>query len=404
MKKLTVSELTGLIKNCLEDNFPQLSVEGEVSNFKPYSSGHLYFTLKDAGAVLSAVMFRNSARTLNFQPKDGKLVLATGKIQLYPPRGGYQLVVDSMEELSGTGDILAMLEKRKRVFAEEGLFNEERKRPIPRFPATVAVITSPTGAAIRDILQILSRRAPALRIIVLPSPVQGAEAAPVIARRVEQANFWRLADVLIVGRGGGSIEDLLPFSEEVVVRAVAASGIPVISAVGHEIDWALSDFAADLRAPTPSAAAELVSENHVETLSSIRYYAKFLRDAAVSRFERARLLLKPFRKDELEGRFRLILQPRLIRFDDAKESLLDALNVLIEQMRRRLEIAKTALEAASPLAILERGYSVVINTDTGRVVRGSGDVSEGSLLSIQPLEGRISARVETIEAGARKTQ
>ncbi|MDR2468614.1 MAG: exodeoxyribonuclease VII large subunit [Spirochaetaceae bacterium] len=393
VKKYSVSEITGLIKQCLEDGFASVSIEGEISNFKTYPSGHHYFTLKDSGAVLSAVMFKNSTRTLAFQPKDGKLVLANGKIQVYPPRGGYQLVVDTMEELSGTGDILAMLEKRKRAFAEEGLFAEERKRPIPRFPETVAVVTSPSGAAIRDILQILARRAQGVRIIVLPTAVQGAEAAPFIARRIEQANFWQLADVLIVGRGGGSIEDLLPFSEEVVVRAIAASTIPVISAVGHEIDWALSDFAADLRAPTPSAAAELVSENRMETLSSVRYYTQFLKDTAHSRLERARLLIKPFSASDLERRFRLILQPRLIRFDDAKEALLNGVDAVVRQRRTQIDLIKTVLEAANPRAILERGFSVVTQAVTGKIIRRAEDARPGEILKIRPLHGEIYAQV-----------
>ncbi|MDR2480981.1 MAG: exodeoxyribonuclease VII large subunit [Spirochaetaceae bacterium] len=396
--RFSVSEITNLIKGCLEETFSSVKVEGELSNFKPYPSGHLYFTLKDINAVISAVMFKNSARSLNFKPKDGKTVLAEGRIQVYPPRGGYQLVVETMEELSSTGDILAMLERRKAAFAKEGLFSEERKRPIPRFPETVGVVTSPSGAAIRDILQILSRRAQGIRVIVLSAPVQGAEAAPVIARRIEQANLWRLADVLIIGRGGGSIEDLLPFSEEAVVRAVALSKIPVISAVGHEIDWALSDFAADLRAPTPSAAAELVSEDRLETLSGIRYLTKMMKDTVINRLEMARLLIKPFNAEDLERRFRLILQPRLIRFDDAKETLLNCIDKLVRLRRNRLELVKTALESANPHMVMERGYSIVINTKTGAVVRRAGDVQTGDILSIRPVEGEIKTRVEEVIA------
>jgi len=392
-KTFTVSQLTELIGAKLESEFAWVAVEGEISNYKPYPSGHIYFTLKDEGAVISAVIFKYSARKLDFKPKDGTKVIATGQVQVYAPRGNYQLVVDKMEELDGTGDILAMLEKRKKKLAAEGLFDEERKKAIPRFPAAVGVITSPKGAAIRDILQVLSRRAPGLRVIVLPALVQGDGAAEMIARRVEQANQWALADVLIVGRGGGAMEDLLPFSEECVVRAIAASEIPVISAVGHEIDWALSDFAADLRAPTPSAAAELVCENHLETLSALSYWTKNLHQFMQSRLERVKLMLKPFSAENLEQQFRFILQPRLMRFDGAREVLFEGMREITDDIRQKLTVLKTALESASPKSILERGFSVVINSASGKVVRRSSEARPGELLTIRPLEGVINAQV-----------
>ncbi|MDR2521928.1 MAG: exodeoxyribonuclease VII large subunit, partial [Spirochaetaceae bacterium] len=358
----------------------------------PSSTGHLYFTLKDAAAQISAVMFKNSLRALTFQPKDGMLVRAQGRISVYPQRGSYQIICESLE-LAGAGDILAMLEKRKRALAEEGLFAEERKQPLPRFPRCVGVVSSPTGAAVRDILNVLWRRAAGLLVRILPAPVQGAEAAPVIAARIEQANRWNLCDVLIVGRGGGSIEDLLPFSEECVVRAVAASAIPVVSAVGHEIDWALSDFAADLRAPTPSAAAELVSENRGAALAWVRSETAALHQVLRARCGTGRLLIKPFTPDEIERRFRSILQPRLVRLDDAKEALLDTLNERLTQARTRLEMQTLALETASPLAVLERGFSIVTNTRTGAVVKADTDVLRGDVLHIRPARGRLTASV-----------
>ena len=370
-------------------------MEGEITNYRPSSTGHLYFTLKDAGATLQVVMFKNRLKSLDFTPRDGQRVRARGSISVYPQRGTYQLVCEWLEQ-AGTGDLLAMLEERKRRLAAEGLFDAERKKTIPRFPETVGVVSSPTGAAVQDILNILRRRAAGIRVILFPTPVQGAEAAPIIARRIEQANQWKLVDVLIVGRGGGSLEDLLPFSEEVVVRAVANSAIPVISAVGHEIDWALSDFAADLRAPTPSAAAELVSENRQETLDMVRDYRKFLEESIEGRLDRARLLLKPFAPENLELRFRTILQPRLVRFDDAKEALLLFMKNRITEARRRLELAVNTLEGASPLAILERGYAVVQDADSGRLIRRAAEVEPGQLLRIRPMEGRFTARTETI--------
>jgi exodeoxyribonuclease VII large subunit len=338
-------------------------------------------------------MFRNRLRTLSFEPKDGMLLRVRGGLSVYAPRGSYSIVCEEME-LAGSGDILAMLEKRKQVLAAEGLFDESRKRSLPRFPAVVGVVSSPTGAALQDILNVLGRRAASVRVIILPTPVQGSEAAEIIARRIEQVNQWKLADVLIVGRGGGSLEDLLPFSEEVVVRAVADSGIPVVSAVGHEIDWALCDFAADLRAPTPSAAAELVSGEWATVDETIRSAADFFKAAIENRIDKARLLLRPFRVEDLEYRFRAILQPRLIRFDDAKEALIKSLSDLVSGLRRRLELAQAVLEAGSPLAVMERGFSMVVNSRTGMIVRHANDTHPGDRLSIRPLSGSITAITE----------
>ena len=395
-RKLTVSELTGRIRQTLENGFGELVVEGELSNCRPSSTGHLYFTLKDAGAAISAVMFKNQLRNLGFAPRDGMLLRVRGRLSVYAQRGSYQIICEEMEE-AGAGDILALLEKRKRALAAEGLFDGARKKPLPRFPSTVGVVSSPTGAALRDILTILARRAAGIEVVILPAPVQGAEAAAIIARRIEQANQWKLADVLILGRGGGSLEDLLPFSEEIVVRAVAASEIPVISAVGHEIDWALSDFAADLRAPTPSAAAELVSENRAEALEQARSAGESLRETMDMRLDRARLLIKPFSVEDLEYRFRGILQPSLVRFDDAKEALLKNLADRIGDVHRRADLVRAHLEASNPRVILERGFSVVINERTGKTLRHAGETKPGERLIIHPLKGAIAALVEKVE-------
>jgi exodeoxyribonuclease VII large subunit len=392
-QKFTVSELTGLIKQSLEEGFPSVLVEGELSNCKPSSTGHFYFSLKDPGAKIDAVMFKNRLSYLGFEPKDGMLVRARGRISVYPQRGNYQLVAEEME-LAGQGDILAMLEARKRALAAEGLFDAERKKPIPRFPETVAVVSSPTGAAVQDILNILRRRAAGISVIVLPAPVQGVEAAPIIARRIEQANQWKLADVIIVGRGGGALEDLLPFSEEAVVRAIADSEIPVVSAVGHEIDNALSDLAADLRAPTPSAAAELVSAQRGEVLETVRAAARKMAETIRDKIERARLLARPFSLEDLEYRFRAILQPRLIRLDDAKEELLNGLSDKVNELRRRLELSRMALEAGSPAAIMEKGFAMVINEESGEILRRADQTRAGDRLRIKLMEGTVKARTE----------
>ena len=398
-EKMTVSELTELIRRTLEGGFPSIVVEGELSNYRPSSTGHLYFTLKDSSASISAIMFRNRIRSLTFEPKDGMLLRVKGSLSVYAQRGTYSIVCEEMER-AGEGDILAMLEERKRALAKEGLFDEERKKGIPRFPETVGVVSSPTGAALQDILNILKRRARGIKVIVLPTAVQGALAGESIARRIEQANIWNLADVLIVGRGGGSLEDLLPFSDELVIRAIAASAIPVISAVGHEIDWALSDFAADLRAPTPSAAAELVSEDWEDTLLNISAIKTELSSYIKNRIERVRLMVKPFEAENLVQRFRSILQPRMLRFDEARDAITENLEEKITELRQRLLLAKTTLEAGSPLLILEKGFSLVMpirKGKTGPPIRRWDEVKTGEQLLIRPLEGLITALVESTD-------
>jgi exodeoxyribonuclease VII large subunit len=391
----TVSSLTSLIKERLEEGFPALRVEGEISNFRPASSGHLYFSLKDSGAVIQAVMFRGRAASLAFRPADGTFVRVSGALSVYPPRGNYQIICESME-LGGEGAILAMLEERKRVFAAEGLFDAERKRPLPRFPDRVAVITSPTGAAIRDILSVLSRRNAAVSIVILPSPVQGAEAAPELAAMIRIANIHAMADVIILSRGGGSLEDLLPFSDEAVVRAVAESRIPVISAVGHEIDFPLSDFAADLRAPTPSAAAELVASESDAALARTLEIRRAIRDSLSSLAYRQRSRLERFSVEELEYAFRNLHQPVLQRFDDAKECLFDSLSALAEAKKIRLKLALSSIDASNPASIMERGYSVVRDAASGELRVSSSEIEVGERLSISFRSGKAIAVAEEI--------
>lgn len=392
-KVYSVSEITGLIKESLESGFPYVCVEGEISNFRPASSGHLYFSLKDRDALIQAVMFRGKAMALRFQPADGLLVRVRGALSVYPARGNYQVICESMEQ-SGEGAILAMLEERKRRLAAEGLFDQDRKRPIPAFPESVAVITSPTGAAVRDILNVVKRRNSGMRVVILPTAVQGAEAPSQIVQMLKIANERSLGEVIILARGGGSLEDLLPFSDEAVVRAVAASGIPVISAVGHEVDWSLSDFAADLRAPTPSAAAELVSSERDKTLDRVMDLREALTQQMRRRIEGIRSLLGHFSQDELEYKFRNRYQPLLMRFDDAKEGLFDSLRSAVQENRRRLERSAAAIEASNPTAILSRGYSIVTDPKTGSTVRSSRDLSPGQLVALRFHSGRAAARIQ----------
>ena len=280
----TVTQITSLIKEILEASFNNITLEGEISNWRPSAAGHIYFTLKDSNSQIKAVIFRGTASKLSFSPKDGNKVRCKGSLSVYAPQGNYQIIVTSME-LAGQGNILQMLEERKKKLAAEGLFDSNRKKNLPMFPKTIGVVTSPTGAAIRDILNVSKRRNPTININILPAIVQGEGAAETIVKMIELANFYELCDVLIIGRGGGSLEDLLPFSEESVVRAIANSKIPTISAVGHEIDWAISDFAADRRAPTPSAAAEMAVPLLGDIQQQLTYYKDSMYTAIKQRVE-----------------------------------------------------------------------------------------------------------------------
>ncbi len=395
-KIFSVTEINSLIKDMLEGSFPQLTIEGEISNYRPNSTGHLYFTLKDSANQISAVMFRGYANYLNFKIQDGMKVQCTGKLTVYGAQGKYQINVTKMS-VAGEGAILKMLEDRKRKLAAEGLFDQAKKKPLPVFPRTIGIVTSPTGAALRDILQITKRRNKCVSVVVLPAVVQGSDAAQTIARQIYTANRSALCDVLIVGRGGGSLEDLLPFSEEIVVRAIASSEIPVVSAVGHEIDWALSDYAADVRAPTPSAAAELVVPELSAVVQFIQQNSKNLYDSIKDRLEKIKLMVKNFDPQNLELQVRTIEQPLLSRFDNAKDALFQNIIQKIRDTRQRIDNCVTVLENASPQTILDRGYSMVRNKETKKIIRSNIDVEIGNEIEIIPAKGKITAKVEKIE-------
>lgn len=390
-KVFSVTELNNLIKELLE-GFPTINLEGEISNYRPNSSGHLYFNLKDQNSVISAVMFRGSATYLSFAPKDGMKVQVTGKLSVYGPQGKYQIVITKMS-ISGEGAILKMIEERKRMLAAEGLFDQSRKKKLPLFPETIGVVTSPTGAALRDILQITKRRNKCVSVVVLPALVQGAEAAETIVRQIRNANRAKLCDVLIVGRGGGSLEDLLPFSEESVVRAICESEIPVVSAVGHEIDWALSDYAADLRAPTPSAAAEITVPELTKVKAALMQYSQFFYQEAMNRVQKVRLTIKSFDPQNLELKFRSIEIPLLSRFDNAKDALFQNINSKLRDTRQIIDNCVTVLENASPQTIFDRGYSMVRIKDSNKILRDSSEVSPGAEIEIVPAKGKITAQV-----------
>ena len=388
----SVTSLTSVIKELLESSFVNISLEGEISGYRPNSSGHLYFTLKDENSQISAVMFRGKTSGLKFVPKDGIKVRCTGSISVYAPRGNYQIIISKME-IEGEGNILQILEERKMRLAAEGLFNSDRKKRIPFFPKKIGVITSPTGAALRDILQITKRRNPAVEVIVFPAVVQGNDAAPSIVRQIQAANDFKMVDTLIVGRGGGSIEDLLPFSEESVVRAVAKSEIPVISAVGHEIDWALCDYAADCRAPTPSAAAEIAVPQLIDIKNDLNGYQNEMLSLINAKVEKMKLLIKSFNPDSMEMRFRTIEQPYLMRLENAKNALQTNFDEKIKNFRQFLRESVQILEGASPKTILARGYSMVKTAD-GKIIRSQTDVKNGEKIEIYPAEGKILATVD----------
>lgn len=388
--ELSVTDLTTLIKRTLEEGFYGLRVSGEVSNFRPASSGHWFFTLKDSKSALSAIMFKSSAWRVNFKPQEGDKVVVTGSLDVYAARGTYQLKCDTMEK-SGTGDILALLEKRKREYDALGYFAPERKKKIPVKPKRVGVVTSATSAALQDILQILGRRAPSLDILILPATVQGNTAAQTIANRIRQANLLLLCDVLIVGRGGGSLEDLLPFSEDAVIQAIYESEIPVISSVGHEIDWALSDFVADLRAPTPSAAAELVSQGILDLRQSVESTR-----AAIHKGMLHRLQLLEHRipsTDAMQRSIKHLLEKREYLLANAAQNMSQAYKDKLEKSTQRVVLATRELQALSPLAILARGYTLVFDSQ-GKALHNREEAKVGDHIKLTFIDGSRKALIE----------
>ena len=390
-KVYSISEITNKVKDILERNVGYVVLEGEISNYKAQSSGHLYFTLKDDNAAISAVMFKGKAMGLKFALKDGLTVKASGQITVYQKRGTYQIVIDKME-LSGEGDILRMLELRKQKLSSEGLFDSNRKRRLPFLPEKVAIITSPTGAAVQDIINVCTRRNPKLQLNILPAVVQGEEAAPSLIKQLKIANLHNLGDVIIIGRGGGSIEDLLPFSDEELVREIASSNIPVISSVGHEIDWALSDYASDVRAPTPSAAAELVTPLLSDVIEELSKAHEGLINSINNRIEKLKLLCSSFSGERLELMFRRIEQPFLMRFDDAKEALLRNMKERILEVKRYHLLLQERLRGVSPKDILKRGFSIVTN-EKGKPVASAKNVKEAEELNVMTYDGSFGVSV-----------
>ena len=386
----TVSDLTEAIKVKL-DEFPVIRVKGEISNTRPSGAGHIYFTLKDSKAVISAVLFRGRAVRCPVKPADGMQVTAEGRIDVYPPRGSYQLIVESIEG-EGRGALLAALEERKQRLKREGLFDQDKKKPLPPYPRRVAVITSPTGAAVRDILQVLGRRSAAPRVTILPAQVQGADAAGQIADQLRRAWVYRLGDVVILARGGGSLEDLMPFSEEAVVRAAAMCPLPVVSGVGHETDVSLADFAADVRAATPSAAAELVSDRSEDLLIRARGFRREAADILGMRLVTAGNVLRRFGRRELSRFITARLDEAARRSDEARRELCRAAGERLGRYRQRLDMARQLAAEASPAAIMERGYAQVRRE--GHLITDAAELTAGDSVELRFARGRAGARIK----------
>lgn len=438
---LTVSRLTALVRGVLEDNFEHVWVQGEVSNLSLPSSGHLYFSLKDDGAQVRCVMFKSAARNLKFRPADGMALIVRGRITVYDQRGEYQLVCEYLEP-AGIGALQLAFEQLRERLGREGLFDQERKRPLPTFPQRIGVITSPTGAAVHDILNVLRRRFSSLEVLIFPVRVQGEGAGAEIARGIEEMNRLAGADVLIVGRGGGSLEDLWAFNEEIVARAVRRSRIPVISAVGHETDWTICDFTADLRAPTPSAAAEMVIASADELRRQVEGLAHRLQRAVEVRLSLLRSRVLSLRRmlhdpsgtlghlslrlDDLQERLHLALARSSARrrenFARLETSLLhhsparraDQLRQRLEQLTARLErrmllsletrkqrfgTAAARLGVLSPLETLARGY-VVTETSEGRLVTTAGSLTPGDRVKLRFRDGIALCEIEEVHSGS----
>ncbi len=436
----SVSRLNSEVRAVLEGSFPLIWVEGEISNLAAPASGHLYFSLKDSHAQVRCAMFRMQRRYLRFRPENGMQVLLRARVGLYEGRGDFQLIAEHMEA-AGEGALRQAFERLKQQLAKEGLFAPEKKQALPPFPHCIGVITSPSGAAIRDVLSVIKRRFPGLPVIVYPVPVQGDDAADAIRQAIRLANQRHDCDLLILTRGGGSLEDLMPFNDEGVARAIADSGIPIVSAVGHEIDFTIADLVADQRAPTPSAAAEMVTPDRIELSQHLQHLNRRLQQRMQQQLDRSadrlahlhrrllqqdpgnRLLQWQQRLDELEQRLRLAIGNRIQRLDAQlrtiqarlsaqtplhlltriaqQRQLLEqrlhlAMHALLHHKQQRLAALAANLHTLSPLATLQRGYSITRLLPDKGVLQSATDAAPGDQLETLLAQGRLISRVESV--------
>lgn len=414
---LSVSELNAAVRNVLEGSFADIWIEGEISNFAAPGSGHWYFSMKDEHAQVKCAMFRGSQRRVNFTPKNGAHVLIRARVSLYEARGEFQLIADYMEE-RGEGKLRRAFEALKKKLETAGWFSEDLKKPLPEFPACIGVVTSPTGAAIRDILTVLKRRYPCVQVIIYPTLVQGDTAAPTIAAAIKTANNRQECDVLIVSRGGGSLEDLWPFNEECVAKAIFESHIPVISGVGHEIDFTIADFVADVRAPTPSAAAEIAVPDRIELLLTLRRHTQqiirhitqklktdqhqlnWMQKHLQQQHPRRKLAEKMQQLDYFEARL-LQLAPQL-RIQQLQQQLQQFTHQLSTRVRQdiqtqtgKLAQASATLDGISPLKTLQRGYAIATSKNN-QLLLNAKTVHQGDAIKVKLMQGSLACRVEGV--------
>jgi exodeoxyribonuclease VII large subunit len=394
---LSVTQLTYQIKSLLEENFPEVWVEGEISNLTVPQSGHAYFTLKDEQSQARAVLFRSSQRFLKFTLQHGIQVICRGRVSVYEPRGEYQFIVDYIEP-KGVGALQLAFEQLKSKLEKEGLFDLDRKKPLPLLPQRIGLVTSPTGAAIRDMLRVIKRRHPKMHILIYPVPVQGAEAAPAIVEAIRYFNQERNVDVMIVGRGGGSLEDLWAFNEEVVARAIYGSKIPIISAVGHETDYTIADFVSDLRSPTPSAGAEMVVKTEESFRESIRSLESGLITSIRQRLELTRSSLREFTR--LLADPRRVLEQYSQRVDELAGRLATGLRHTLRRDQALLAALASGLDHLNPLGILSRGYSITKKLPAGIILKDVSEIKPGDVISTKLHRGQIVSRVEKTDAAA----
>ena len=385
IRTATVSQINGYIKAILDKNviLNNVGVKGELSNFKPHYSGHIYTTLKDEGGVLKAVMFRGAASKLTFMPTDGMKVLARGRVGVYEPSGAYQLYFEVMIP-DGVGELYIAYEQLKAKLGEEGLFDEGHKKPIPKFPKKIGVSTATTGAAVRDIINVITRRYPLAEIIIYPTQVQGNGASQSIVNAIEYFNNNEAVDTLIVGRGGGSIEDLWAYNEEGVARAIFNSKIPIISAVGHETDFTIADFVADLRAPTPSAAAEIAVPSTLELGVATQNYKTRAINAILKRIENNKIRLNSMRIKKPSE----IIEENYQKIDTLVKHMENRLMLKLSDGKRELAASASKLDALSPLQTLSRGYAIAV-TPKGDVVRHKTDLSSGDEFTLKLKDGSV---------------
>ena len=390
---LTVTEINEYIKTLMEGDpmLGQVWLKGEISNFKRHSSGHLYLTLKDGGSVLRAVMFRGAAGNLLFEPKDGMKVMVRCKISVYPASGNYQAYIAEMEQ-DGVGDLHAAFEALKQKLYAEGLFAPEHKKPIPRFPSRVGIVTSPTGAALQDMKNVMGRRFPYASLTIYPSLVQGEEAATQVMEGIRYFNSTKSADVIIIGRGGGSIEDLWAFNSEELARVIYDSDIPSISAVGHEIDFTISDFVADRRAPTPSAAAELAVPEVTEVRQRLENAQRKLTALFQANVQTKQMRLEQLSAQKVFTRFADTLNDRRLKIDDMMTMIQKDCKTGLQLRRQTLAKWAATLEGYSPLGIMQRGYGI-LQDKQGNLVRKKDDVKSGDTMTVTVTDGKIQTQV-----------